>query len=120
MKFISRYLKKDEHFIDVGSNVGIYTLLAASIVGNNGLVYSFEPDYISNKRLLENIKLNKLKNVKVFQYAISNKNSKLFTHGHDTMNRIRYDNDPSKKLFRFNLRNLIPLFKLNVHWGKLI
>ena len=97
MKFISRYLKKDEHFIDVGSNVGIYTLLAASIVGNNGLVYSFEPDYISNKRLLENIKLNKLKNVKVFQYAISNKNSKLFfTHGHDTMNRIRYDNDPSK------------------------
>lgn len=34
-------------FVDIGANSGYYTLLASSLVGPTGLVFSFEP-YLSH------------------------------------------------------------------------
>ncbi|MCK4792772.1 MAG: FkbM family methyltransferase [Desulfobacteraceae bacterium] len=42
-KLFRKCLKEGMVVVDVGANVGIYTLIAASNVGNNGRVYSFEP-----------------------------------------------------------------------------
>ena len=47
-------------FVDVGANIGYFTVLAASIVGERGTVFAFEPDP-DNFRLLEaNLALNAL------------------------------------------------------------
>ncbi len=55
---------------DVGASIGLYTVLIARKVGERGQVIAFEPECQSFKRLLENLKLNNLTNVWVFQKAL--------------------------------------------------
>ena len=56
---------------DIGANVGFYTLLSSKLAGNDGMVYSFEPNPLNINYLNQHIKLNNLDNVKVFDYAVS-------------------------------------------------
>jgi FkbM family methyltransferase len=46
--------------IDVGANVGIYTMLAAELVGRSGHVHAFEPDPQSMFYLMTNVNRNRL------------------------------------------------------------
>jgi FkbM family methyltransferase len=70
MNFLLRFLRAEDSFLDVGANIGIYTLLAASKI-KSGSIYSFEPLPKNYTRLLENIELNQLNVVETFQMAIS-------------------------------------------------
>jgi len=38
------WLKSGNTFVDVGANIGYYTLIATQRVGNQGQIYAFEPD----------------------------------------------------------------------------
>ncbi|OGX15730.1 MAG: hypothetical protein A2166_03120 [Omnitrophica WOR_2 bacterium RBG_13_41_10] len=63
--------------VDVGANIGYYTLLAAKLVGNEGKVYAFEPNPSFYWLLQKNIRINALdKIVEAFQVAIGNTESK--------------------------------------------
>lgn len=70
-QFLNQILKPGDIFIDVGANIGLYTLIASSLVGEKGQVYSFEPTSKVFQRLVDNIKLNNFKNVCCKQYALS-------------------------------------------------
>ena len=61
---------KLEIFIDIGSHMGIYTLLLSEQVK---YVYSFEPLKKNYNQLKRNIKINNLLNVKYFNIALSDK-----------------------------------------------
>jgi FkbM family methyltransferase len=63
-------------FVDVGANIGYFTLLAASRVGPAGRVLSFEPTPRVCQRLRENIQLNNLSNVVTVQKAIADQAGK--------------------------------------------
>jgi len=52
------WLKPGMNAIDIGANIGWYSLLSASLVGDQGRVFSFEPSAINSRFLL----LNKLTN----------------------------------------------------------
>jgi len=41
--FVKKYLKSNQTFLDIGANIGWFTLLASEIVGDGGNVISFEP-----------------------------------------------------------------------------
>ena len=56
-------------FVDVGANVGYFSLLAASRVGPAGSVYAFEPSQIDVKLLHLSRLLNGFENVEVFPVA---------------------------------------------------
>ena len=58
-------------FIDIGANVGYYSLLAAQMI-TTGRVYSFEPVSATYKKLLQNISLNDFSSIYCEQVAISN------------------------------------------------
>lgn len=60
-------------FVDVGANLGIYTLVASSIVGHLGRVIAFEPSAQSFPLLQKNIVLNSLTNVCALPAALSEK-----------------------------------------------
>lgn len=60
-------------FLDIGANVGFFSCLAASIVGENGQVLSFEPDAYNIKLLNINTRLNGFENVEIFPFAVSDR-----------------------------------------------
>lgn len=63
--------KKSRVTLDVGSNSGVYSIMAG-VVNPNLKVYSFEPNPVNFERLSENLSLNKLKNVVPIQLAVGN------------------------------------------------
>ncbi len=71
-KIISKSLTKEDIFIDIGANVGYYTLLASQLVGNKGKVYAFEASPKIFNQLEKNIFKNKITNTILFNVAISN------------------------------------------------
>jgi FkbM family methyltransferase len=71
MNFLLRYLRAEDSFLDIGANIGVYTLLAASKI-HSGSIYSFEVLPKNYERLKENLKLNKFEQVKTYEIAISN------------------------------------------------
>ena len=75
--FLNRLLKKGDTFVDVGSNVGYFTLQASKAVGNEGNVVCFEPSPVTYKRLLENIALNGFKNITAVNKGLSDKEGKM-------------------------------------------
>lgn len=56
--FLLHVLRRDDIFVDVGANVGSYTILASSCVGAR--TFAFEPVPSTYRRLVENIRLNHL------------------------------------------------------------
>ncbi|MBN2438698.1 MAG: FkbM family methyltransferase [Deltaproteobacteria bacterium] len=72
-QFINRYLRPGEIFVDVGANIGMFTLIASQRVGQQGRVYAFEPCSVTYSRLVGNVDLNGLKNVKCLQIALSDR-----------------------------------------------
>lgn len=63
-------IKKDGVFVDVGANVGYYSILAAKA---GAIVYAFEPIPATYQRLRRNIELNKLTNVKALCMGLGEK-----------------------------------------------
>jgi FkbM family methyltransferase len=58
-------------FLDVGANIGYYTLLGARLVGDSGLVHSFEPNPPIRDRLEGNVIRNQLRNVVIHPEAVA-------------------------------------------------
>lgn len=72
-----REIKKGMTVLDCGANIGYYTLIAASIVGEKGKVYAFEPGPDNFALLKKNVEINGYKNIVLVQKAISNETKKI-------------------------------------------
>jgi FkbM family methyltransferase len=59
---ILRLLRPGAVFVDVGANIGYFSVLAASVVGAQGAVFAFEPDPENFRLLRANAELNGLEN----------------------------------------------------------
>lgn len=66
---VERLLQPGMTFVDVGANIGIYTLLGASRVGPSGRVYAIEPGPENLEYLKHNIHLNNFRNITVLPIA---------------------------------------------------
>lgn len=69
--FLHKMLEPGITFLDAGANEGVYTVFAAQCVGHRGAVWAFEPSEREFKRLQQNVKLNRLKNVHPFPLALA-------------------------------------------------
>ena len=69
--FLKAFLRPGDIFLDVGANVGFFTLLAARHVGGSGKLHAFEPVRKTHVRLIENVRLNGLTNVACHRVAFS-------------------------------------------------
>jgi FkbM family methyltransferase len=63
------YCKKGMTVVDVGANIGYYTLLASQLVGETGKVYSFEPNSENVRLLLASLRHSGSSNVQVLPIA---------------------------------------------------
>lgn len=71
--YLQNLLAPGSTFIDVGANLGIYTLVASRLVGNSGRVIAFEPSMQSFPLLQKNAALNDLTNICALPAALSEK-----------------------------------------------
>jgi FkbM family methyltransferase len=68
-KFLVRYLKEGELFVDVGAHYGYYSLLAIALTGPTGKVYAIEASAASADILRENT--SAYSNIRIIQAAAS-------------------------------------------------
>jgi len=79
------FIEKGDVVIDVGANIGLFSVLASIEVGDSGRVYSFEPIEKTNSILEKNIKINNLNNVKIEKKALGDKEGKISFSKMDTL-----------------------------------
>ena len=60
---LTSVLRDGDTFVDVGTHVGFFSSLAASLVGNDGRVVSFEPEARNFGQLTDHVALNGFANV---------------------------------------------------------
>ena len=70
--FVS-FLKEGDVVIDVGANVGLFSLLGSKYIGNTGKIYSFEPTLDTYEIFNENIKLNTIENIFPLRIPLADK-----------------------------------------------
>lgn len=88
MGFVLHVLRKGDLFVDVGANVGAYSILAASLQGTRCI--AFEPASDTYRLLLENVQLNDYASrVTTHRIAIGNEDGEtLLTATLDTVNHV--------------------------------
>lgn len=88
MGFLLHFLRTDDLFLDIGANIGSYTILAARVCGARTI--AFEPDPNTARLLRRNIAINKVVALtEVQETALGDFNGQTaFTVGLDTMNRV--------------------------------
>ena len=96
-EIVKTHVKKNNIVVDIGANIGYYTLLMAL---NQAKVFSYEPEPKNFKLLQKNVNLNNFSsNVKLYNKAVSNYNgfSKLFlakgAPGMHTLSNNRFDSN---------------------------
>ena len=95
--YLTKTLKKGDVFVDIGTNIGLFSLIASKIVGGEGKVLCFEPAPITFSRLNENVKLNEFKNIDIKNLGLSDKQGELTfyisNNGHDAWNSFAPSQD---------------------------
>jgi FkbM family methyltransferase len=88
MAFVGHVLRNGDLFIDVGANVGAYTILAAAWC--EATVISVEPSPSTFSRLSQNVRLNDvMARVELHQVAVGDRSGEaILTTGMDTMNHL--------------------------------
>lgn len=66
--------------VDIGANIGYYTLLFSKLTGESGCVYAFEPDPQSFVLLQKNLARNSRTNVVALNQAASNRTGESFLY----------------------------------------
>src|SRR3954468_21688101 len=68
MSFVMHFLRPEDLFVDVGANVGAYTVLASGVAGAHAI--SFEPSSSSYDFLQRNVRLNAMQD-RVMTYNVA-------------------------------------------------
>lgn len=88
MAFLLHFLRNTDDFIDIGANIGSYTVLAASEIGTHTI--AFEPVPTTFKNLQNNVKINNIESITTLHNCgLGNENGTIkFTSKFDTVNHV--------------------------------
>jgi hypothetical protein len=75
LEVLTSTLDRGDVFLDVGSHLGEFVVPVAKKVGGQGLVVAIEPEPHFVRKLQENLELNGLSNVRIFQKALGERHS---------------------------------------------
>ncbi|MEM2613326.1 MAG: FkbM family methyltransferase [Nitrososphaerota archaeon] len=72
-EILERIIKRGDVVVDIGANIGYYTLIFARLVGKDGKVFAFEPEPTNFKLLKINVLKNGYDNVIFERKAVTHK-----------------------------------------------
>lgn len=90
--YLGAILRDGDVFVDVGAHVGWFSMLAASLVGPTGQVWSFEPGRANHAQLVDHVAMNGFAHVRPVQAAVGSTGGIVTLHvhaGHDGGHAIR-------------------------------
>jgi FkbM family methyltransferase len=67
---LERTLRPGDTYVDVGAHVGYHSLVARRLVGDNGRIYSIDPQPYNCAKILTNAELNGFANIVVIAAAV--------------------------------------------------
>lgn len=70
MSFVASVLEPGMTAVDAGANDGLFSLLAARLCGEAGMVHALEPSARERRRLERNVHLNHLENIRIHPMAL--------------------------------------------------
>jgi FkbM family methyltransferase len=112
IRFLNEFLSEGDIFLDIGANIGLFSLYASKKVGGTGIVYAFEPATITYGRLVENIRINGIGNIQPIQIGLSDKEEILelnvSTDGHEAWNTFVSTEDT-----KFSIREKVQVKSLD-------
>ena len=74
-QFLLDTLRPGDVFVDVGANIGYFSLLASRLVGAAGAVLAFEPEAANYALLEANCRRNHCDNIRCFRVALGQENA---------------------------------------------
>ena len=88
MIFLLHALQPTETFVDVGSNVGAFTILASKVVKSKSIAFEPLPETVD--RLIDQIQINRIQStVDIRNMGVGDKQGSLFfTNNNDTINKV--------------------------------
>lgn len=106
MAYVLHTMSEEDLFVDIGANVGSYTILACVAKGARGIC--FEPVPTTYQRLLDNIRLNDVSShVKAFNIGLSDKEGELtFTASENSMNHVAADSERATDVVKVKVLSL--------------
>lgn len=107
--FLKQLLRAEEAFIDVGANVGSHTIAIAKHFGDAVEVHAFEAHPRTFRYLQDNVQLNQLQCIKIYNSALGAENGEvefLDEVGIDDMNRVLSRGETHRRVVRVPLRRL--------------
>lgn len=112
-EFVKKEIKKNNVVLDIGANIGYYTLLFARLVGEKGKVFAFEPDPDNFNLLKKNVEINNYKNVVLVQKAVLNNKGKikLYLSGTNKGDHRVYDSHDDRQFIEIESIRLDDYFK---------
>lgn len=91
MAFWTHYLREDDSFIDIGANVGSYSVLGGQ-TGASGI--AVEPAIDTYNFLRNNIETNNLQNIRLLNIGLASESGELnFSVGLDSVNHVLSDEE---------------------------
>jgi FkbM family methyltransferase len=73
---LREFLQSGDCFLDIGANIGWFTVTGSRLVGDRGRVLAVEPDLFNLRLLRRNLRLNGCNNVEVFPVAVGDRPGK--------------------------------------------
>ena len=76
IEWLRTHLRRGEMVLDIGANIGVWSLLLADVVGRENIL-GMEPGRVACARLRENFRLNKISENQIHEAAAGNKSGEI-------------------------------------------
>lgn len=113
-ELVQRLLRPGDRVVDVGANIGYYTLIFARSVGPSGRVWAFEPEPANFDMLHRNVRLNDYGNVVLERAAVADRTGTLDLY-------VAWQSIGDHRLFdtwRDRRRIAVPCFRLDDYFAE--
>ena len=99
-------LKPGQNFVDIGANIGYYSIIASKLVGNKGKVIAFEPEPLNFSILKNNIELNHLDNITAINCGLGSEAGKfsLFISPENRGDHRSFNSDHNRQAIDIDIR----------------
>jgi FkbM family methyltransferase len=122
--FISRTIQPGQQIIDIGANIGYYTLKFCRLTGPAGRVFAFEPDPVNYGLLQQNVQQNHYTQVGLYQQGVGETAGKvnLYKDKENHGDHRRFNSDHREEVVVMEIVRLddLPFIRYNpIHFIKM-